>query len=227
VLSSTRFERGPAVESEVSFQPDPLGIATVVALPPGQVLCFAQVESRVVVGGFDTIAEGLRSMRASAGDGLRACASVATAPDADERASFQLAFGAHLRRVRARALGDDPGAPAVLDREPPPDVLPQTTPFPHLAVLSAVEGMRDIVLWEAIDRTLLVRLIGSDEFDLDYWRNRLGRLVELKAALRREGERGEPMRRLEHALGGRYLSFRFVLQNEDLLRDIVDMGRHH
>ena len=226
MLSSTLSERGAALGSEPIFEPDPLGIAAAVPFAPAQVLCCADVgpghDARVVVGSFETAAEGLRRMHGLAGDRLRACASAAAVPDAGERVSLQLAFGSHLREVRARALGGDPGPPAVLDREPEPEVLPHTTPFPHLALLSTAEGIRDVVLWEAIDRALLVRLIGRDEFDLDYWRSRFGGLVALKSALRHEGERGERLRRLEHALGDRYLSFRFVLQNEDLLRSVVE-----
>lgn len=135
--------------------------------------------------------------------------------------SRQLAFAEALRGARGAAFSEEPVAALVCDVEPrEADGL---VALPHLVVVLDGESLRDAILWEALEPTLLERLTGRADFDLGYWRDRLDRLLAVKSSLRERGgdtERG--FSQLVDALSGRYLSFRFVLQHEGLMRAVVD-----
>lgn len=141
-----------------------------------------------------------------------------------ERGSLQLAFGRHLSQTRNTTAGTAQQPPILLDGEPDLDGT-HLIAFPHLVVVADAMWVTDRILWEAMEPAVLERLVGRASFDLEYWRKRLGSLITLKAALREGSVRAATspaMRSLCRALTDRYLSFRFVLQHEDLLREVTE-----
>lgn len=89
--------------------------------------------------------------------------------------------------------------------------------FPHFVVVgTAATTAVDVVLWEVMPRQRLARL-GLKEPTVSWWHDRLDRLALLRQAARR----GAVPEVLAEAMAERYLSFRFVCEHDELLRQVI------
>jgi hypothetical protein len=129
---------------------------------------------------------------------------------------LQLSFSLHLRRVRA-SVGD-PLNGAIANRRftAPPGFIC----LPHLVVYVRGRSVLDVVVWELAHERLIEHWGGSLGA-VEFWSNRPEWLVKLKRKVR-QNALGSSMteQELRRNLQNRYLSFRFVVENDVLLRTL-------
>ncbi len=176
----------------------------------------------VIVSGYPTLTTAIGTVMAALGrrPGVWSLVSPVE-PCMAQRAFVQLAFAYVLRERRSSVLGipvEGPGP--LMDREPESASELGLIIFPHLMVASLNGSLVDRIVWEAMKPDTFYRLTGRASFDLARWRDRLGILTSIKRVLR-EGRGRErwpsELRRLEETLRGRYLSFRFALEREEIV----------
>jgi hypothetical protein len=138
-----------------------------------------------------------------------------------ERRGLIVRFGHHLATVRGADRHPDATVVLVADTAELPEG-GNLVAIPHLVASTTETGIKDAVVWEWASPAILDAWRPGRCFDLATWQTRVGRLVRLKGALRRGAV--DPVRHDEllGRLEGRYLSFRFVVENEELVAAAID-----